>query len=56
MRGAFLLKLPDITNCADVTDSGLTGISGEIIILDQGALTLQDGDFRWPVQPGNSVT
>ncbi len=44
VRDAILAKLSNISNCADVTNSNLMGIT-EIIILDQETLTLQDGDF-----------
>ncbi len=46
VQDAILAKLADVSDCADVTDTDLDGISGEIIILDQESLTLQNGDFR----------
>ena len=45
VRGAILPKLDGITDCADVTTEHLAGITGTIDIIDQGPMTLQNGDF-----------
>ena len=44
VRNKILLKLPDVDDCADVTDSHLAGIT-ELIMLDHGTITVKDGDF-----------
>ena len=46
VRDAILAKLPDVIDCADVSDAVLSGLTGKIIILDNESITLQDGDFR----------
>ena len=46
VRNAILQELPDVSDCADVTDTHLASITGEIIMLDKGTITLQDGDFE----------
>ena len=46
VQDAILDLLPDVSACGDVTDSHLSGITGEIIILDNDELTLKDGDFK----------
>ena len=45
VREAILKKVPDVTDCAAVTDSSLSAITGTMIIADVALLTLQDGDF-----------
>ena len=45
VRNAILKKLSDVSDCADVTATHLAGITGEMIMLDNGIITLQDGDF-----------
>ena len=37
--------MPDVTDCAAVTDSHLYAITGTMIISDVAPLTLQNGDF-----------
>ena len=37
--------MPDVTDCAAVTDSHLSAITGTMIISDVAPLTLQNGDF-----------
>ena len=44
VRNAILLKLPDVDDCADVTDAHLAGIA-ELVMLDLGTITVEDGDF-----------
>ena len=46
VRNAILKELSDVSDCADVTDTHLASITGEIIMLDNGTITLQDGDFE----------
>ena len=46
VRDAILRKLPGVSACADVTGTHLASITGEIIMLDNGTITLQDGDFE----------
>ena len=43
---AILDKLTGISDCADVTNSDLSGITGEIVILDNESISLPDGDFQ----------
>ena len=46
VRDAILRKLPDVSACSDVTGTHLASITGEMIMLDNGTITLQDGDFE----------
>ena len=45
VREAILQKVTDVTDCAAVTDSHLSAITGTMIISEEASLTLQDGDF-----------
>ena len=45
VRDAILRKLSDVSDCANVTDTHLSGIAGEIILSDFDSITLKDGDF-----------
>ena len=46
VRNAILQKLPDVSDCAVVTDTQLASITGEMVMLDNGAITMNDGDFE----------
>ena len=45
VRDAILDELSEVSDCADVTDSDLRGITGTIHLSAQSSLTLQAGDF-----------
>ena len=45
VRNGIPLRLPDVAGCADVADAELASITGEIVMLDNGTITLEDGDF-----------
>ena len=45
VRDAILDELSQVSDCADVTDSDLRGITGTIHLSAQSSLTLQAGDF-----------
>ncbi len=45
VRDAILDQLADVSDCADVTDSDLSGITGTMHVSDDSSLTLKDGDF-----------
>ena len=45
VQDEILVKLPNISDCASVTNSDLSGITGDISLADSGVGTLQAGDF-----------
>ena len=45
VRDAILVKLPDVSDCAAVTDSDLSGVWG-LGLVEAGIITLQGGDFQ----------
>ena len=45
VQDEILGKLPNISDCASVTNSGLSGITGDISLADSGVGTLRAGDF-----------
>ena len=45
VQDEILGKLPNISDCASVTNSNLSGITGDISLADSGVGTLQAGDF-----------
>ena len=46
VRTAILRKLPDVSDCGDVTDSHLAGITGELSVSYNSISALKTGDFR----------
>ena len=45
VQDEILGKLPNISDCASVTNSNLSGITGDISLADSGVGTLRAGDF-----------
>ena len=45
VRDAILAKLPNVSDCAEVTESHLSGIAGKLDLDDAGIATLKQGDF-----------
>ncbi len=45
VQDGILGKLPNISDCASVTNSNLSGITGDISLADSGVGTLRAGDF-----------
>ena len=46
VRDAILAKLSDVSKCANVTDSHLAGITGDLTLSDKGISALKAGDFK----------
>ena len=46
MRDAILAKLSDVSDCANVTDSHLAGITGDLTLSDKSISALKTGDFK----------
>ena len=46
VRDAILAKLSDVSDCANVTDSHLAGITGDLTLSDKGISALKAGDFK----------
>ena len=46
VRDAILAKLSDVSDCANVTDSHLAGITGDLTLSDKSISALKTGDFK----------
>ena len=46
VRDAILAKLSDVSDCANVTDSHLAGITGDLTLSDKSISALKAGDFK----------
>ena len=46
VRDAILTKLSDVSDCANVTDSHLAGITGDLTLSDKSISALKTGDFK----------
>ena len=46
VRDAILAKLSDVSDCANVTDSHLAGITGDLTLSDKSISALKTGDFQ----------
>ena len=46
VRDAILAELPDVSDCANVTDSHLAGITGDLTLSNQSISALKAGDFQ----------
>ncbi len=46
VRDAILAKLSDVSDCANVTDSHLAGIAGDLTLSDKSISALKTGDFK----------
>ncbi len=46
VRDAILAKLSDVSECANVTDSHLAGITGALTLSDKSISALKTGDFK----------
>ena len=46
VRDAILAELSDVSDCANVTDSHLGGITGDLTLSEQNISVLQAGDFQ----------
>ena len=45
VRDGILAKIPDVTDCAEVTDEHLALITGDLLVGRQGITALNEGDF-----------
>ena len=46
VQDAILAKLSDVSDCANVTDSHLAGITGDLTLSNKSISALKTGDFQ----------